>query len=427
MFLVIIYYMMPPKGRKRCRSLLPDVLSNLLDNVVDVILMYLPCKDAVRTSILSTKWRYNWCRRTKLTLDESHWRTKNDRLDHTVKFKKIINQFLALHEGPITKFTLKINSLKRCPKIDNFICFLSRNEIRYLVLHLPREKPYKLPSSLFTCSQLSHLTLHDCSINPSSAFKGFDKLISLELCRVTISSEFLESLISHCLLLEQFVLEIPEVVNRIEINASKLRSFDFTGCVSSIYLKNVPLLEKVSLIGDESSMEAENFGFAKSCSALEHLIFNYSYNEMALDEQDEVATRLPFEVNSIKRFYLPHLRALCLIRSFPHLEYLEIEVGNEYDITALECLEMERFSDVTFNHLREVKIKCFTGTTPEIQLIKLLFAKSPLLLRMLIDTWFLDHKFLDTRLDTLAEISKFWRASPKAEVVYIDCSLKMRS
>ncbi|XP_009626071.1 uncharacterized protein [Nicotiana tomentosiformis] len=146
-------------------------------------------------------------------------------------------------------------------------------------------------------------------------------------------------------------------------------------------------------------MEVENFGFAKffeSCSALEHLIFNYSYNEMALDEPDEVATRLPFEVNSVKRFYLPHIilershkfaRALCLIRSFLHLEYLEIEVGNEYDITALECLEMERFSDVTFNHLREVKIKCFRGTTPEMQLIKLLFAKSPLLLRMLIDTW----------------------------------------
>lgn len=88
---------------------------------------------------------------------------------------------------------------------------------------------------------------------------------------------------------------------------------------------------------------------------------------------------------------------------------------------------MERFSDVTFNHLREVKIKCFRGTTPEMQLIKLLFAKSPLSLRMLIDTWFLDHKTLDTRLDTLAELSKFWRASPKAEVVYIDCSLKMRS
>ncbi|KAM3201468.1 hypothetical protein P3L10_033831 [Capsicum annuum] len=54
--------MMPPRGRKHRRSLPPDMFTNLPDNVIDLILMFLPCKDAVRTSILSKKWRYNcWC------------------------------------------------------------------------------------------------------------------------------------------------------------------------------------------------------------------------------------------------------------------------------------------------------------------------------------------------------------------------------
>ncbi|KAF3615857.1 hypothetical protein FXO38_34878, partial [Capsicum annuum] len=48
--------MKPPKGRRHCRSLTPDVISDLPDNVIDVILLRLPCKDAVRTSILSKKW-----------------------------------------------------------------------------------------------------------------------------------------------------------------------------------------------------------------------------------------------------------------------------------------------------------------------------------------------------------------------------------
>ncbi|KAL3355176.1 hypothetical protein AABB24_019321 [Solanum stoloniferum] len=267
--------MMPPKGRKHCRSLLPDVLSYLPDNISDVILMHLPCKDAVKTSILSKKWRYHWCRLTELKLDESLWKTKKDLLNPTVKFTKIIYQLLTLHEGPITKFTLNVAHLESCPEIDNFICFLSRNDIQHLVLHLPLGKMYKLPSALFTCSQLRHLNLHNCSIHHLSAFQGFNKLISLELCGVTISSEVLESLISHCPLLEQLVLDIAENSNTVEINAPMLSSFNFSGNISSICLKNVPCLVKASLECDY--IKAEDLDFAKvfeSCSALEYLLFN---------------------------------------------------------------------------------------------------------------------------------------------------------
>lgn len=53
------------------------------------------------------------------------------------------------------------------------------------------------------------------------------------------------------------------------------------------------------------------------------------------DDDDEVATRLPFDVNCVKYFYLHFLvleesydlsHILCCIRSFPYLEYLEIQV-----------------------------------------------------------------------------------------------------
>ncbi|PHT86326.1 hypothetical protein T459_08432 [Capsicum annuum] len=186
---------MPPKARrKHHRSPLPDALSYLPDNIIDVILMCLPCKDAVRTSILSKKWRYHW------------------------------------------------------------------NDIQHLVLHLPLRKIYKLPSSLFTCS-LRHLSLCYCSIHHPSTFQRFDNLISLELCEVTMSSELLESLISHCPLLEKLVLDIQDKLDTIEINAPLLRSFDLTGNISSICLKNVPRLVKLFLHGDY--INAEDLDFTK--------------------------------------------------------------------------------------------------------------------------------------------------------------------
>ncbi|CAN4103155.1 unnamed protein product [Withania somnifera] len=238
--------------------------------------MCLPYKDIVRTSVLSKKWRNHWCRLTELTLDRSLWETKKDTLCPTVKFRKIIDQLLNLHEGSVTKFTLDISHLHSCPNIDNFISFLSRNDIKHLVLHLPFIKRCRLSSSLFTCSELRHLVLRYCSMRHLSAFQGFDRLISLELYQVSISSELLESLISRCPLLEQLVLSISENLDRIEINAPMLRLFDFTGDISSICLKNVPRLLKVSLLGD--NMQAADLDFAKvfeSCSAIEHLSFDF--------------------------------------------------------------------------------------------------------------------------------------------------------
>ncbi|XP_047259843.1 uncharacterized protein LOC124892658 [Capsicum annuum] len=97
--------------------------------------------------------------------------------------------------------------------------------------------------------------------------------------------------------------------------------------------------------------------------------------------------------------------ALCLIRSFPYLESLEIlAYGDAKDGHILESLELEHLSDVTFNHLKEVKLECFSSTMPEMQLIKLLLAKSPALVRLLIDTYYLDKAPLERRLEIFAKL-----------------------
>ncbi|KAM3283333.1 hypothetical protein P3S67_026978 [Capsicum chacoense] len=257
--------MMPPTGRECRQGLPPDVLNDLPDNVIEIIVMSLPFKDAVRTSVLARKWR------------------------------KIVFQILTHHEGPITKFKLEIPDLEECPDIDNFIYFLSRKDIQHLVLRLSERELYKLPSSLFICSQLTHLNLHNCSINHPLACEGFPRL-------------------------------------------------------------NVSLLAKVSLICEGSYMEAERFDYAnffESCSALEHLSLNFGYSEFLADE---APTRLPFYLNRVKHFHLAQpivvmesyklSFALFLIRSFPYLEYLNIvfELVMEADDRGIqESLELERF------------------------------------------------------------------------------------
>ncbi|XP_019260791.1 PREDICTED: uncharacterized protein LOC109238768 [Nicotiana attenuata] len=97
---------------------------------------------------------------------------------------------------------------------------------------------------------------------------------------------------------------------------------------------------------------------------------------------------------------------------------MEIEVPYEEDyddMPALECLEVEHFSDVTFNHLQEVKLILPTGHIPELQLMKLLLAKSPLLRRLLIESY-LDKEDAESRI--FGELADYQHASPEVEVSY---------
>ncbi|KAG5625516.1 hypothetical protein H5410_010734 [Solanum commersonii] len=201
---------------------------------------------------------------------------------------------------------------------------------------------------------LRHLTLQRCLVRPPPVFRG---LISLELSQVTISTEDFGNFISRCLLLEHLVLDHSDNANNIEINAPKLRSF----------ARNYDLV-----------------AFFKSIPALEHLHWDY-----------------------IKVAW-----ALCLL---PYLEELEIKGPGHLSGELIEYVPWwtvdEIPADVTYNYLRTVKIKGVVGAGVDMQIIKVLLAKSPVLLRMVIDPYVEgDH--------SLAKITKYQRASPQAEVIY---------
>ncbi|KAH0661386.1 hypothetical protein KY284_026317 [Solanum tuberosum] len=110
------------------------------------------------------------------------------------------------------------------------------------------------------------------------------------------------------------------------------------------------------------------------------------------------------------------LSALCLIRSFPFLQYMEIQMKFNVDHTTpvLDCLEVEAFQNVEFQHLTVVKLKDVNDSMQEMQLTKLLLAQSPKLVRMSINPQILLE---ESRI--LNRIVEFKRALRKAKVVFI--------
>ncbi|WMV29073.1 hypothetical protein MTR67_022458 [Solanum verrucosum] len=426
-FLILVYFLqMSPNDKEiACQSVDLDVLSSLPENVIHDILKFLPLRDVVRTNILSTKWRYKWCRIPQLELYLEHSLVEELR-SPSIQFNNILYHLLTFHAGPISKFIFSLYTNGRGrPELDKLVYFLSRNGIQHLDFTFCGCSQYKMHSSFFTCSQLWYLSLSGCEIQiVPPAFKGFHKLISLKLSEVTISSIVLESLISNCPLIEQLVCD-DVAIDDAEISAPMLRSFEYIEDEGIICFKSAPHLAKLSLT--HKKYHVGTGSFLESFSALEHLKLNRFSLKFVVAVANKVPARLPFNLKCVKHLCLDSillkqlnnvLCVLCLLRSFLHLQYFEIQVIDEDDeIPERECLKLEACSDVTFNHLREVKLSCTIGSEPELQLIKLLLAKSPMLERMLIQPS-KTGRHASRTITIPIVLNSFRRASPEVQVVY---------
>ncbi|KAI8021862.1 F-box/FBD/LRR-repeat protein [Camellia lanceoleosa] len=88
------------------------------------------------------------------------------------------------------------------------------------------------------------------------------------------------------------------------------------------------------------------------------------------------------------------------------------------DDPVLELLYAQEWLDVSLNQLRRVHMYNISRTRSELEFIKLLLAKSPMLETMLIETdW---EEVADKGLRILKELTRFLHSSPKAEITYND-------
>ncbi|KAI3727088.1 hypothetical protein L1987_66897 [Smallanthus sonchifolius] len=385
-----------------------DIISKLPLGIIETILCLLPIQEAVRTSILSREWRYRWIKIPKLVFKERTFQVSTDGCvldDKARKRKEIakrrklfyaIYQVLLMHEGPILEFTLSMRVDGSCFEIDNIILHLSKkNTVKILKLDFLYDgyEGYTLPISLFSLHQLTDMHLRDCALFHERSFNEFGCLTTLHLESVYTYETTLLRLLSNCPLLKRFTLDC---------NGATV--FDSGSSTIADLFECLPLLE--------------------------YLSFSFFMVKCFVPE------RLPKELPTT----LVHLKYLCvqylcfiqeygfpflvlLIRSSPNLEKLKLVM---YDDILLEEDEMvsftlEDYSDIMFEHLNELEIKDFSDAENELDFVKLVLAKSPVLkkVRILPCRWF-------DRNDEL-EISKILLCSPCASPVVKIIVRKLKS
>ncbi|KDP20236.1 hypothetical protein JCGZ_08635 [Jatropha curcas] len=410
-----------------------DMISNIPQNVTENILARLPLQEAVRTSLLSKNWRHKW-KTVPLVFDntfENHFKAQPPAKNELLL---IIFQVLLLCRCPVIKFTLSISGMESCPEIDHMLDFLTRNGIQELTLCIKKGKPHTIPQCIFSCKTLRHMHLSSCSFKLPVAFDGLNELISASFNDVCFNTNAaVENLLLKCPLLERLELTNCQNVDHLDISAPNLKFLSISLLFKSICFKDTPLLTKAVIRGWKGIYpevkEASGIDMVEVFSCLpsiEHLQISF-YFLMILAARN-LPERLPAPLNSLKTLEIVSLCfgelkevscTLCLIRSSPFLQKLKIYVFNEQNedsMDVVELLEVQKHSNILQHQLQEVEMKAFVGTKPQMEFVKFLLSKSPLLQRMHIHPCNTMNIAEEVRI--LKEITRYRRASTEAEIIF---------
>ncbi|XP_062106398.1 F-box/FBD/LRR-repeat protein At1g13570-like [Humulus lupulus] len=381
------------------RKMNVDRLSNLPWDVLDSILLRIPLKEAVRTSVLSTKWRLKWTSLSQYLIDDRIFSSGLglDPIARWDQIAEILRQVEMNHNGPIEKFKLSAYCRLDHSVLLQWIIFLSgRGVNEFLLERFDSPMPFEFPFDQFSCPKLRHLDLFCCIVKLPlvHAFEGFSHLMSLQLTEVSINTETLECLIRKCPVLERLTLLEFGYPVYLKIQNTKLRYLKIVSAIGDIILHDNPFLVSVEIrlrIPPMPNMlEQDNnlvriFGSLQGIRRLALSDFSILFMSNGI-----IPEKLPYPLDNLTVLELSEVTVdtlkhamvcLCLLKSAPNLEELYISVARPFtsgkhvtDFLRDKC----RFG-MYFNRLKVVKIRGVWEMDHAWHFVKFILANSPVL------------------------------------------------
>ncbi|EPS68152.1 hypothetical protein M569_06621, partial [Genlisea aurea] len=357
-----------------------------------------------------------------------------------------ITKLLFVHNGPVHKFSISTPHLNIGPEIDQWLLFVSRKDIRELVIELKDGSWITVPSCIFSCDKLTRLELSMCQLDIPPNFSGFPFLKYLKLMHFYTDIDDLDNLISSSPCLESLELTYPEDQPiELRIRAEKLKSLYMEGDFINVFPEHTPCLVIIvidMLVTDDDVEGFKNCDFEKflqSVPKLERIVGRtYFTRFLSLCNKASISS-LQYAHTTQKHVKMIELCGvgfhdfeevlvvLRLIRSCPNLKSLKISVSTDA-VDAIEDADMESlwdedsFSSImwSLDELKSVEFTDLCGVNYETEFIKFVLMHSPRLEEFVIspsneDT---DLASPDKRFDFFIRLLAFKRASPNASILF---------
>ncbi|KAJ3705165.1 hypothetical protein LUZ61_008870 [Rhynchospora tenuis] len=381
-------------GRRRQRmgadfDLNSDFLSSMPAELIAQILVKLPVREAVRTSILSSKWKFLWA-------------SIPDLVFRGVITESTVDKLLLAHQGPILKFELD------CPRASNeaisrWLLILSQNDLKGLYLCFDGTAGCKVPSSLFSCHKLENLEIYGITIE--KFVLGCPLLETLELFHfveggcLTICAPNLKRLDLFGTFTD-LLLETPKLI------------------YAGIFLSNMPhgYLDSVPA---NDGCKSKLLRTISALSNIEELKIGSEFCEYLAS--GPIPEKLPVTFHHLKKLLI-HLdggskevnTALCIFRNAPNLKKLCLTVPGQ------NIWEEERITRISFlQQLEVVEVCAFEDAVSMLAFAKFILGTAQLQ-KLVIDKDDIDE--LDDGMGFVMKLASLPRLASRAVIVFYESS-----
>ncbi|KAJ0642646.1 putative F-box domain, FBD domain, leucine-rich repeat domain superfamily [Helianthus annuus] len=404
-----------------------DIISTLPNNIIEKILTLMPIQDALRTSILSKKWRYSWRSMPKLVFTDNMVTMSSNHLCGQLRKYKLasaIFHVLLFHNGPtILKFKFCCFGLQMDSEFDQIISYLAKgNKVKKLCFII-KKNCYKLPISFFSLQELEVIHLENCIFEPPLIFDKFSWLRKMKCMDVDVSAQMLERFLSKCPLLKHISLEFEfanfdngyrlkylcpgGMLHKLPTSLAHLKYLCLDVCMTEqneisfvlCMIRSSPLLGKLTLrmYDNEKSLVPQTSN---------NFLDPEAYLDLNLDHLEildiDIYSNLPLVKDFVK----------LIIAKSPVLKKVRIELNDNSNF-----LDPEDNLNLTLDHLETLEIEMFSNSPLEMEFVKVVMAKSLVLKKVRIELN--DNVSVDEEVKMLRDLVllPFPRASPSAKLI----------
>ncbi|KAI3456958.1 hypothetical protein Pfo_013621 [Paulownia fortunei] len=292
-----------------------DYFSFLPDALILIIITFLPFKEAVRTSVLSRRWRNLWQSTRNIDLDEKFF-VKNEssgenRAMQRRNFLGFIRRWMENYTEPdVEKYRLVISNPPKfyLPEVQECIRFaVDHREVKALDLDFSDpawdaenldiipQTSLRLPLILDAHTMLESLGLSACNFRVP-LFSRFFALKNVFLGWMEMPSSSLNNFLSMCPSLEILILKRCWNVGNLDIDAQRLRVLVLDKCSGPEFISvNAPLLNFFKYCGLSVYLQMENH------RRMVEAVFDFSLQPEWDDEGDpEMLYNLLSEIWSVR-------------------------------------------------------------------------------------------------------------------------------
>ncbi|XVF03934.1 hypothetical protein REPUB_Repub05bG0036200 [Reevesia pubescens] len=398
-----------------------DMISRLPDELLCHIISFLPLKEAICTSILSTRWSMIFTLISNLTFEDCFIKRKSD----SYSFMNFVDRVLFYHNGVVDKFRLECGEFIDPNKVDGWIRYALKNSVRELDLCL-NCKEFRMPIWVFTCKTLVSLRLdilNKCKFTLKLPLKiSLPSLKSLHLFGIQFpDDDSIQRLFSSCSVLEELVVDrcvlnvSSPTLKRLTIACSEGDYEHYEILIdapSLVYFKWHCSLPKRFLLKNLNSLakacidcgklfRSYEFFIAHNTAAtdlfngirnIQSLHLYGSFDDKLFLEEGSIIPKFPklTYLNLDGCFYVGWERVLPhLLPCFPCLEALVFKVNFHHQFlsnASILALPSNRFPSFLWSQLKTLKILSFEGKKNELQMVEYFLKNAKVLENFMVQT-----------------------------------------